>query len=177
MVGAACAQALAHKGLSVLVLDAGFVGGGTTAAGMGHVVVMDDSPEQLALTAYSAELWREARELLPGAVEYDACGTIWVAEDAAQVEAVREKHRVYASHGVDSEMLTASQLAAHEPNLRAGLAGGLRVSGDAVVYPPRAALAYMEAAVADGAELIEQCRVDEIVDGGVRAGDMVMKAR
>src|SRR3954470_14740120 len=85
VVGAACAQALARDGMRVLVLDAGFAGAGTTAAGMGHIVAMDDSPEQLALTAYSVELWRNARNILPSAVEYDACGTIWVAEDDAQL--------------------------------------------------------------------------------------------
>lgn len=177
MVGAACAQSLAHAGLRVLVIDAGFAGGGTTAAGMGHVVVMDDSPEQLALTAYSAALWRDARTSLPAAVEYDACGTIWVAEDEAQLDAVRDKQRVYQDSGVRSEMLTASELASLEPNLRQGLAGGLRVPGDAVVYPPRAALAFLEAAVADGAELRENCRVDEITEGGVRVGEEVIKAR
>jgi D-hydroxyproline dehydrogenase subunit beta len=177
IVGAACAQALAHHGMRVLVLDAGIVGGGTTAAGMGHVVVMDDSPEQLALTSYSAALWREARARLPAAVEYDACGTIWVAENDAQVEAVRDKQRVYGEVGVDAQMLSAGDLARMEPNLRSGLAGGLRVPGDAVVYPPRAALAYMEAAIADGAELREGCRVDEIVEGGVRAGGNLLRAR
>ena len=78
IVGAACARELALAGLKVLVLDAGFAGGGTTAAGMGHLVVMDDSPEQLALTALSLDLWREVAPTLPASVEYDACGTIWV---------------------------------------------------------------------------------------------------
>ena len=50
IVGAACAAACARAGLKVLVLDRGPVGGGTTAAGMGHIVVMDDSEAQFALT-------------------------------------------------------------------------------------------------------------------------------
>src|SRR5262245_52477048 len=108
MVGAACARALARDGMRVLVLDAGFCGGGTTAAGMGHVVVMDDSPEQLALTSYSAKLWQQMRGSLPGAVEYDACGTIWVAEDDAQMNAVAEKQRLYRERGVESVMLDAA---------------------------------------------------------------------
>ena len=49
IVGAACAVALARDGLRVLVVDADAAALGTTAAGMGHLVVMDDSPEQLAL--------------------------------------------------------------------------------------------------------------------------------
>ena len=35
------------------------IGGGATAAGMGHLVVMDDSEAQFALTRYSQTLWEE----------------------------------------------------------------------------------------------------------------------
>ena len=176
IVGAACARALARDGMRVLILDAGFAAGGTTAAGMGHLVVMDDSPAQLALTAMSVEIWRGMSASLSASVEYDACGTIWVAEDAAQMDAVREKQRVYHAHGIAADMLTAEHLAAAEPNLRAGLAGGLRVPGDAVVYPPRAALSLLDDARMHGAIIRESCRADEILDCAVRCGDEVLEA-
>ena len=64
IVGAACAAALAGDGLRVLVLDASAPALGTTAAGMGHLVVMDDSAEQLALTEYSTALWAAQSEAL-----------------------------------------------------------------------------------------------------------------
>ena len=47
IVGAACADALSEAGLSVTVLESRFAGGGATAAAMGHIVVMDDSPAQI----------------------------------------------------------------------------------------------------------------------------------
>src|SRR6185436_13506544 len=53
IVGAACAAESAREGLSVAIVEAGIVGGGATAAGMGHLVVMDDSEAQFALTRYS----------------------------------------------------------------------------------------------------------------------------
>ena len=176
IVGAACARALAREGLEVLVLDARFAGGGTTAAGMGHLVVMDDSPEQLALTALSLELWRELAPALPASVEYDACGTIWVAEDDAQMDAVREKRGVYGDCGIASEELNARALAKLEPNLRDGLAGGLLVPGDGVVYPPCAALWLLDQARAHGTVLREGCTVDEILDRAVRCGEDVLEA-
>ena len=43
IVGAATAAALAADGLRVTVVESSAVGGGATAAGMGHIVVMDDS--------------------------------------------------------------------------------------------------------------------------------------
>jgi glycine/D-amino acid oxidase-like deaminating enzyme len=177
IVGAACARALARDGLSVLVLDAGFAGGGATAAGMGHLVVMDDSPEQVALTGLSCELWRGIAPTLGAAVELDVCGTIWVAEDDEQMDAVLVKQRVYRDHGIDAEILSADRLATLEPNLRSGLAGGLLVASDAVVYPPRAALSLLHDAMASGAALREYCRVDEILDGAVRCGAEVIEAK
>lgn len=176
IVGAACARALALEGMRVLVLDEGFAGGGTTAAGMGHLVAMDDSPAQLALTALSLELWREQQPRLGLAVEYDACGTIWVAENGAQLDAVREKQHVYAEQGIASEMLDAGALRDREPNLRPGLVGGLLVPGDAVLYPPAAALLFLADATQHGARVREGCTVDALVDGGVRCGDEVLEA-
>ena len=88
IVGAACALYLGRAGLQVAVLEAAIPGGGTTAAGMGHLVVMDDSPAQLALTAYSLRLWRELYAELPTSCEVMQCGTLWVATDDAELEAV-----------------------------------------------------------------------------------------
>ena len=176
IVGAACARALAREGMQVTILDAAYAGGGTTAAGMGHLVAMDDSPEQLALTALSVELWRELRPALADAVEFDPCGTIWVAEDAAQMDAVREKELVYREHGIRCEVLAPARLAELEPNLRSGLAGGLFVPGDAVLYPPRAALWLLDDARAHGAAIREGFAVDEITSHAVRCGHEMLEA-
>src|SRR4029079_4567747 len=81
IVGAACADECVREGMSVVVIESDIVGGGATAAGMGHIVVMDDSEAQFALTSYSQSLWRELAPELPSDVEYAACGTIWGATD------------------------------------------------------------------------------------------------
>ena len=59
IVGAACAEALAEAGCQVTVLEGGLAGAGATAASMGHLVVMDDSEAQLALSAWSRRRWTE----------------------------------------------------------------------------------------------------------------------
>ena len=117
IVGAACARELACEGLKVLVLEARLAAGGATSAGMGHLVVMDDSPGQLALTALSLDLWRTLSPTLPPSAEYDACGTIWIAEDDAQRDVVREKQRVYGDHGIISEVVSAHTLAEHTEDI------------------------------------------------------------
>jgi glycine/D-amino acid oxidase-like deaminating enzyme len=159
IVGAACGEALARDGWRVTILEQGFAASGTTAAGMGHIVVMDDSPEQLALTAYSDRLWRELGFDACRGVEVDRCGTLWIAEDAAQLAALSAKSKAYTAAGIGVEVLDAQQLADAEPNLRGGLAGALRVPGDSVVYPPGATLELLRRARAAGATLREGAEV------------------
>jgi glycine/D-amino acid oxidase-like deaminating enzyme len=153
IVGAACAEECAASGLTVVVVEPGPVGGGATAAGMGHIVVMDDSPAQIALTNYSRTLWMERARELPADVEYVPAGTLWVAADDEEMAEVHRKLGVYHSIGVRAEVLGARELAEAEPNLRAGLAGGLRVPDDAVIYPPCAARYLLERARQRGAVL------------------------
>lgn len=152
IVGAAVAREAARAGLRTLVLEARVPGGGVTAAGMGHVVVMDDSPAQLALTAYSRQLWLAEADSLPASVEYQSRGTIWVAADDEEMGEVHAKHRTYAQTGVQSQVLSATELAAEEPNLRPSLAGGLLVPDDGICYPPAAAHTFLSQAVAMGAQ-------------------------
>ena len=176
MIGAACARALAADGLRVLVLDARSAASGATAAGMGHLVTMDDSPAQLALTMLSLALWRELGPTLPADVEYDPCGTIWIAASERELDAVQAKQQCYASLGVVSEVLDPRALAELEPNLRAGLAGGLLVPGDGVVNQPRAATWLLDQARAQGATVREHHPVERIGDHTVHCADGVYHA-
>ena len=124
IVGAACAEECTRQGLRVAIIDRDVVGGGATAAGMGHIVVMDDSEAQFALTRYSQQLWQQLRPELPPDVEYEQCGTIWVAADDEEMAEVRRKQNYYGQRGVPTEVLDAHTQERLEPNLRKGLAGG-----------------------------------------------------
>ncbi len=158
IVGSACARALARRGRSVLLLDSEFAGGGVTAAGMGHLVV----------------LWSEISGDLPPECEDDPCGTLWIAADEEEMAAVTSKHEFYRRRGVETEILDGSSLAAAEPNLRPGLAGALRVPGDRVVYPPTAARWLAAQARNAGAEVREGVAVERIDERGVTlAGERI----
>ena len=171
IVGAACADEFARRGMRVVIVDRDIVGSGATAAGMGHIVVMDDSEAQFALTRYSQQLWQALRPELPADVEYDQCGTIWVAADEEEMAEVRRKHSYYADRRVPTTVLDPQALKRLEPNLRDGMAGGLLVAEDAVLYPPCAARCLMERAQKCGAELRLGASVTEIGSGRARLSD------
>jgi glycine/D-amino acid oxidase-like deaminating enzyme len=171
IVGAACANLFAERGLRVVVVDRDVVGSGATAAGMGHIVVMDDSDAQFALTHYSQRLWQELRPQLPDDVEYDQAGTIWVAADEEEMGEVLRKRDYYQNRGVAVEVIDARQLEEAEPNLRDGLAGGLLVPQDAVLYPPCAARFLVHRAQQRGAKLRLGVSVTQISETCVRLND------
>ncbi|QNM98415.1 NAD(P)/FAD-dependent oxidoreductase [Chitinimonas koreensis] len=184
IVGSALAESCARRGLRVRVVEGGTPAGGTTAAGMGHLVVLDGSPAELALSADGLARWQARRHELPAEAEYRACGTLWIARAPDELAEAERKRAVYAAHGLAAELLGPDALRAAEPQLAAGLAGGLRVPGDAVLYPPRASAWLLESARRHGAELLrgQVAAIDDqgrarLADGRtLRAGQIVLAA-
>jgi D-hydroxyproline dehydrogenase subunit beta len=154
IAGCACAREFAEAGVQVAIIERDSPASGATAAGMGHIVTMDDSPAQLALTHYAGSLWQKLTAELPAAVEYEERGTLWIAADADEMAQVYAKHAAYTRAQIRSEVLDAAALAEAEPRLRSGLAGALLVPDDAVLYAPAAALYLLQAAQRAGARLI-----------------------
>ena len=165
IVGAACAEACARGGMRVALVERDVLGSGATAAGMGHVVVMDDSEAQFALTRRSQLLWQELAERLPAAAEFEMTGTLWIAADEEEMAEAQRKQRFYTERGVPARILSAKELADLEPNLRPGLAGALLVEEDAVAYPPAVALHLAREAERHGATLMVGRVVEKLEHG------------
>jgi glycine/D-amino acid oxidase-like deaminating enzyme len=147
IVGAACAMEFARDGMNLAIVEKNEIGGGATAAAMGHVVVLDDSPAQLALTRYSQLLWQKMAGELPREAEYAQPGTLWVAADDEEMQEVWRKDRIYREQGIPCQVLEGPALARIEPALRGGLAGALAVAEDAVVLSQAAAQFFLQQAL------------------------------
>ncbi len=171
IVGAACAAELSRRGMRVLIIGKDMIGSGATAAGMGHIVVMDDSAAQFSLTHYSQQLWEKLKPELSVDVEYDPCGTIWIASDEDEMREVARKRDYYNERGVSAEVLDAQALHELEPNLRPGMLGGLLVPGDSVVYPPCAASFLVNRAREHGADVHLGTGVERMGNRTVRMED------
>jgi len=154
IVGAACAVAFAKEKLRVALIERELLGGGATGAGMGHIVVMDDSEAQFALTRRSQHLWHGLSGSLPASAEFETRGTIWVASDEEELTEAQRKSAFLRDREVPSQILSAAELASVEPNLQPGLAGGMLVPQDAVVYSPVVALFLAKQAQALGSDVI-----------------------
>ncbi len=148
MIGAACADALARRGMRVAVLDRGPVVGGTTGAGEGNLLVSDKGPgPELELAVESLRLWRElAEDLGPRALEYEPKGGLVVARDRQAFTELQASARLQCLSGVTTVEVPADALGELEPHLAPGLAGGVHYPQDAQVQPALAAAALLRRA-------------------------------
>ncbi|MFC4565736.1 NAD(P)/FAD-dependent oxidoreductase [Nocardiopsis mangrovi] len=153
VVGAACAYYCTAAGLRVAVVERGAVGGGTTSACEGNILVSDKEPgPELDLALLSARLWRDIAEDLGAAeLEYDAKGGVVVAASAEGAAGLRRLTEGQRRNGVDAVDVGPDELAELEPNLSRDVAGGAYYPQDAQVQPMLAAALLLRRARERGA--------------------------
>jgi glycine/D-amino acid oxidase-like deaminating enzyme len=134
-------------------------------------MALDGSPAELALCRLGLEQWKALAPRLGKDLELDPCGTLWVAADEEELRLVAPRCEAYRAVGLEAELLDAKALREVEPCLAEGLAGGMRVPGDAVVYPPAGARLLAEAARRAGTRVHTGAPVASLEDGGVRLAD------
>jgi glycine/D-amino acid oxidase-like deaminating enzyme len=169
VVGCACAWAAAEAGLRVALFEARDVGGGATAAAMGHLVVLDDDPAELALARLSMRAWAQ----WPGwtRVERRQTGTLWLADSEAQCSAAQARIARLRAADWDAEWLDAASLREAEPRLAPDLLGALWVPRDEIAYGPGLATALASDVLASGGQVHEGCPVAGLTPDGLRLVD------
>ena len=154
VIGLSCAFELARRRRRVVVIERDQPGSHASrvAAGLLGTVAFplgeDDQifPLKLDSLRRYPEYVAKVESIGRGSAGYRIDGTLWVARNAdedAQLEAI---HARRTQLGLKSQRVGASQIFPIEPELSAGLAGGLRVDGD-VQVDPRRLLSALERAV------------------------------
>jgi D-hydroxyproline dehydrogenase subunit beta len=137
VVGAACAYYCTAAGLRVCVIERGAVGGGTTSAGEGNILVSDKEPgPELDLALLSSRLWRDiGEELGNGTIEYESKGGVVVAGSQETADGLRHLTAGQRAAGVDAVDIGADELFELEPNVTRQSVGGAFYPQDAQVQP------------------------------------------
>ncbi|HTP53743.1 MAG TPA: FAD-dependent oxidoreductase [Thermoplasmata archaeon] len=171
IVGAACAYWAADAGLRVYACDRITAGAGTTGAGMGHIVSVQEPRAMVPLTRFSRRLWHELAARLPPSAGFRTPGTLWVAATDLDLTERDRIARLWAAEGVRCDSLDAAGLHALEPGLRPGLPGGLLVPGDGLVDPVAVTQFLWKAAAARGARVEPHRPVARLLEGAVERPD------
>ena len=179
VIGLSVAWRAAGRGLRVLVLERGYAGHGTShyAAGMLAPVAEVTPGEEplLELGLRSARLYpRFVAELIEAAgvddVGYTPCGTLLVARDADEAEALERELALRQRFQLPVERLRASEARRREPGLAPALRLALDVPGDHAVDPRMLLPALAAAVTAAGGEVREHTAVSgvELIGGRVQ---------
>jgi D-hydroxyproline dehydrogenase subunit beta len=172
IVGCACARELAQSGRRVLVLEAGrSVAADTSCRAMGHIGLYDESEAQLALSVLARATWDEIATRLPPGAEYIRRGSLWLASNSEEFEESSRKLDRLRRHGIEAALVDSTELYRIEPNVRPGLAGGLRVPGDAVIDTTGATQFLADEARRAGAEIRLGTVVQRLTADGVALAD------
>jgi len=181
--GLSVAWRAARAGATVVVLDRGAAAPAATHVAAGMLApVSEADPGELELAALgidSAARWpafaselREVSGIDPG---HRACGTLLVARDRDEDEALTRELLVRERHGLPAVRLLPSQARALEPSLAPALRGALDVPGDHAADPRATWAALRRAAQLAGVDIRttpDAARVELAGDrvAGVRGG-------
>jgi glycine oxidase len=172
IVGLSIAWRARGRGLSVVVLDRGEVGAGTShvAAGMLAPVAEADAGERplLELGLSSARRWpafaRELVEATGADLDYRRRGTLLLARDRDEAEALDRERALRERLGLRVERLLPSAARRLEPALAPTLRGALHLPDDHAVDPRLVCRALARAAVQAGAVLRPGVEVRDLAE-------------
>jgi glycine oxidase len=179
-IGLAIAWVAAERGLRVTVLERGEAGRGTShvAAGMLAPIAEAAPAEQplLELGLRSARAYPEfARRLAAAAgmttVGYTPCGTLLVARDGDEAQALEREFELRLRYGLEVKRLRPSEARRLEPGLAPALRLALGVPEDHAIDPR----ALAAAARAAGAEIREHVDVSGVQCSAGRAGQVILR--
>jgi glycine oxidase len=170
IVGLAVAWRAQTRGLSVLVLERGEFGAQTShvAAGMLAPVAEADAGERplLALGLQSAQRWpafaAQLSEVTGLDIDFRRCGTLMVARDRDEAEALERERDLRERMGLRVQRLLPSAARRLEPALAPTLRGALDLPDDHVVDPRLVCAALVRAAERAGAILRAGVEVDDL---------------
>ena len=171
-IGLACAWRAAGRGLRTIVLDAGDPGAWQVAAGMlapvAEAQIGDAAAVELGLRA--ARGFGAFCDELGEDVGHRTSGTLLVARDRDEAEALERELAFRRELGLEVERLRPSQARRAEPALAPTVRLALDVPGDHSVDPRRLVAALRAAFDRAGGEY-RRGRVAAAFDGGVRLDD------
>jgi len=175
VIGLAAAWRMAQRDLRVVVLERGEPGGGTSAVAAGMIApIAEADPAEgplLRLGIASAQKYpefvAELQEVTGADAGYLRCGTLMVARDRDEAEALDHELRIRQRFGLEVKHLRPSQARALEPALAPALTAALGFAEDHVIDPRRLCAALAEAVLRSGGELRSHAEVAavEIEDG------------
>jgi glycine/D-amino acid oxidase-like deaminating enzyme len=161
--GCSAALHLARAGARVVVLEKDHVARHASGVNAGGVRRLGRHLAEVPLALASAALWGKIAELVDDGCGFEAHGQVRVAEDDAQLEALRERVARLEALGFHHERIIGrDELRERLPALAGHCVGAIACDGDGAALPFRTTLAFRRAAEARGVRFHEGVRAQAL---------------
>ncbi len=162
IVGCAAAYYLAKRGVRTVVFEKDQIGRAQSGRNWGFVRQQGRDPRELPLMSESIRIWSNIASELGTDVEWVQSGNLALETSADRISLFEEWSKTARDHGVDTKVLTPTELGQLIPGLQGKWAGGMYTASDGQAEPRKATRAFADAALARGARILERCAVASI---------------
>lgn len=162
IVGCSAAYYLAKRGVSVVLLDKDEIGRAQSGRNWGFIRQQGRDPVELPLMIESNRIWSHIERELGADVEWVRSGNLALAANIERVALFEGWAKMARERGLDTKVLTASELTSLIPDLRGDWLGGMYTPSDGHAEPRKATQAFCTAAVKHGTRVVEHCTVEAI---------------
>ncbi|WP_455814183.1 NAD(P)/FAD-dependent oxidoreductase [Pseudomonas graminis] len=173
IVGLTAALALAERNIPVVLLEKGRLAGEQSSRNLGWVRKTSRMAEDIPLAQASDRLWAAMPERVGQDVGYRQAGIMFVGRTDTQMATHEGWLKSVAHLGLDSQLLTAQQIADRVPGGRGDWAGGIYTPSDGRAEPTLASSAIARAAIAKGVTIVENCAVRTLSLAGGKVSGVV----
>jgi glycine/D-amino acid oxidase-like deaminating enzyme len=157
IVGATAAYFLARRGLSVALLEKGYVGCEQSSRNWGWCRQQNRDARELPLSGLALRLWDELTAEIGRDLGFRRCGLVYATDDPKQLREWEKWRETARRFGVKTRMLSAAEAAAAIPAAGRRWLGGVHSVEDGKAEPGLAAPVIAEGARAHGATIHQNC--------------------
>ncbi len=159
IAGAAATYELAKRGVKVVLLEKGLVGGEQSSRNWGWCRQQNRDERELPLIIYALRRWGELAQESGEDLGFRRTGLVYATRDQSEINDWDRWGKMAKSYGVRSDILNAEQAKAMTPGSSTDWRGGVSSPDDGYAEPSLAAPGLALAAQRLGAQLFQQCAV------------------
>lgn len=163
IMGAAAAYELALRGVSVVLLEKGQVGGEQSGRNWGWVRQQARDEDELPLMQASNARWRALEAELDASIEWTQAGNLALATDPARIAFFESWLKVAEAAGLDTRLIDRAEIRRLLPGIAGEWLAAMYTPSDGHAEPSLATGAFASAAAARGVVIAEGCAVDGIL--------------
>ncbi|MEM6619871.1 MAG: FAD-binding oxidoreductase [Pseudomonadota bacterium] len=173
IVGTTAAYYLARRGVPVVLVEKGRVGGEQSSRNWGWCRQQNRDARELPMATKALALWDRFRQELGQDIGFRRCGLLYLSDDEAEIETWANWTRFAAGEGVISHPLDGRAATKRGAATGRSWKGGVFSESDAVADPSRAVPMLAQGVVAAGGRVIQNCAVRGVVTKAGRVAGVV----